>query len=112
MISQTTCPVFLMEIVHPRNRTTFVGLMAGFTVLGAIVYTPVILGLINYESNWAWKGYIMVFDNLREFLNRVSTNVTPLQGELIPPFIGFFLCFLLPETPRWLVYKGRADEVS
>lgn len=47
-------------------------------------------GTLYIPSNWAWK--------------------LPSLLQAAPSFVQLLLVFLLPESPRWLMSRGRGDE--
>lgn len=41
-----------------------------------------------------------------------STELMIVQGEILTPLLSLCLLHFVPESPRWLVHKGRETEVS
>ncbi len=57
--------------------------------------------LISYFSNY-WIAQIITVDAWRWMLGIIS----------IPSFIFFVLIFFIPDSPRWLVLKGKTEEAK
>ena len=47
-------------------------------------------GTLAIQSNWSWK--------------------LPSLLQAAPSFVQLLLVFLLPESPRWLMSRGRSEE--
>ncbi len=85
-------PMYIAEIApaHLRGRlvTAFqLNIVAGI--------------LLSYFSNY-WIARIIENDAWRWMLGVIS----------IPSILFFFLIFLIPDSPRWLVLKGRIEEAK
>ncbi|SPO00779.1 related to hexose transporter protein [Cephalotrichum gorgonifer] len=81
---------YITEIAHPAQRSTATALFLTFYALGSITAGWTTFGTfrINGEASW-----------------RIPSA---LQG--LPSIIQLLLVWFVPESPRWLVSKGRADE--
>jgi MFS family permease len=64
--------------------------MAGILDVGSIIAAWVTFGVRNMDSSWAWR--------------------IPSILQLAIPFLALPGSFFTPESPRWLVSKGRVDE--
>lgn len=88
-ISTIAAPLYISEIAPPKNRGVLTGLFQFNIVFGIIMAF-----LSNYliqgigEHAWRWM----------------------LGAEAFPALAYWALCFLIPESPRWLILKGRKDE--
>ncbi|KAI8177661.1 hypothetical protein K4K51_005259 [Colletotrichum sp. SAR 10_75] len=58
-------------------------------MMGGLIY----LGLYNKTSNWAWRAGLMV-----------------IKADIAGPAIALLILPFAPESIRWLVAEGRADE--
>jgi sugar porter (SP) family MFS transporter len=93
-----TSPMYIAEISPARIRGRMVSLNQLAIVSGMLVVYFVNLLIENYGSNvdvnwnleygWRWM----------------------FGSETVPALLLFVLMFLVPESPRWLVKKGRVDE--
>ena len=59
-------------------------------LLGAIAAAGVTLGTFAMTSNWGWR--------IPSFL------------QVVPGLLQVIFIWFIPESPRWLVSKGRGDE--
>ncbi|GAA6016598.1 hypothetical protein JCM11491_006009 [Sporobolomyces phaffii] len=84
--------LLLNEILHPRLRS----------IGGALFLTAYYVG----STTAAWVGYGLVDEKLGDWSWRLVTLLQCL-GPII--FLTGLL-FLTPESPRWLIARGRRDE--
>ena len=89
--STIAAPAFISEIAPPKNRGRLVALYQFNIVFGILVafLSNFLLSDIG-EHAWRWM----------------------LGVEAIPAFIYTLLMLGLPESPRWLMIKGRKEEAS
>jgi len=78
------------ELSHPKERAIIGSLFNSCYFIGAIVAAGITLGTFQMPSSWGWRipSLIQIFPSLLQ--------------------IGFI--FALPESPRWLISRGRGDE--
>ncbi|HET6524134.1 sugar porter family MFS transporter [Sphingopyxis sp.] len=91
--SSVLAPVYIAEIAPPRHRGFLVGLFQLMIVTGILVAylsNATIAGLIGGEAAWRWK----------------------LGVTAAPALLFFILLFAIPNSPRWLLAKGRREEAS
>ncbi|KAJ7489194.1 general substrate transporter [Mycena latifolia] len=89
----STVPIYNSEISPPASRG-FIGGLSGYMI-----------GIGGFLANWI--GYACGFMSNS---NNAQWRV-PLALQIPPGFILFIgLCFFLPDSPRWLITKGRDDE--
>jgi MFS family permease len=84
-------PVYLAEASTPAKRGLLTGLHGFFLVSG--YNTSAWVGLGCYFSkniSFQWRG--------------------PIAFTCIPPLILAVGCIFIPESPRWLLSKGRVEE--
>ncbi|KAJ6618170.1 general substrate transporter [Mycena sp. CBHHK59/15] len=88
-----TVPIYNSEISPPASRG-FIGGLSGYMI-----------GIGGFLANWIGYAcsYISDSDNAQW---RVPLSLQIPPGVIL--FIG--LCFFLPDSPRWLITKGRDDE--
>ncbi|CAG8257326.1 unnamed protein product [Penicillium nalgiovense] len=89
-ISQTAAPLLITESSHPRQRQTFTGLYNALWFIGSITSATIGFAGLTIVGNWSWK---------LPCLTQVFYPVLQLIG----------LCFV-PESPRWLVSRGRKED--
>lgn len=91
--SSVLAPVYIAEIAPPRHRGFLVGLFQLMIVTGILVAylsNATIAGLVDGGAAWRWK----------------------LGVTAAPALVFFVLLFAIPDSPRWLVAKGRRDEAG
>ncbi|MBB6253054.1 MFS transporter [Nitrospirillum iridis] len=91
--SSVLAPVYIAEIAPPRRRGALVGLFQLNIVLGILVAylsNYVVGGLDLGAVEWRWK----------------------LAVTVLPSAVFLGLLAFIPNSPRWLAAKGRADEAA
>jgi sugar porter (SP) family MFS transporter len=86
-ISTVAAPLYISEISPPRYRGRLAGLFQFNIVFGIVVAflsNAVIARLVTHDA-WRWM----------------------LGVAVVPSVIYAALCFLLPESPRWLIVRKR-----
>uniref|UniRef100_A0A8H8CJF8 Major facilitator superfamily (MFS) profile domain-containing protein n=1 Tax=Psilocybe cubensis TaxID=181762 RepID=A0A8H8CJF8_PSICU len=82
------------ELGHPKERAVLGSLFNAFYFAdlseGSITAAGVTLGTFQMPSNWGWR--------------------IPSLLQVVPSCLQIFFMFFMPESPRWLVSKGRGDE--
>ncbi|KAJ5448930.1 Major facilitator superfamily domain general substrate transporter [Penicillium cf. griseofulvum] len=89
-ISQTAAPLLITESTHPRQRQAFTGLYNALWFIGSITSATIGFAGLTVIGSWSWK---------LPCLTQVFYPILQLIG----------LCFV-PESPRWLVSRGRKEE--
>ncbi|KAJ5169607.1 Major facilitator superfamily domain general substrate transporter [Penicillium coprophilum] len=89
-VSQTAAPLLITESTHPRQRQAFTGLYNALWFIGSITSAAIGFAGLAILGSWSWK---------LPCLTQVFYPVLQLIG----------LCFV-PESPRWLVSRGRKEE--
>ena len=85
-----SAPVLITELAFPTHRAPITSLYNSSWYPGSIVAAWTTYGTYRITNNWAWR------------------IPSILQG--LPSVLQFFLIFLIPESPRWLIDKGREEE--
>ena len=75
-----------------KERPILTSLFNACFFVGAIVAAGITFGTQGIESDWSWR--------------------IPSLLQMGPSLLQVFLVFLLPESPRWLISKGREEEWS
>jgi MFS family permease len=87
----TVTPIYLAETSTPAKRGLLTGLHGFFLVSGYNISAWVGLGCFFSENlTFQWRG--------------------PIAFTCLPPLLLAVGCFFVPESPRWLISKGRIDE--
>lgn len=78
------------ELAYPKERARIGSLFNASWFIGAIVAAGVTLGTFEMPTNWGWR--------------------IPSVLQVIPSLLQITFIWFLPESPRWLVSKGRGEE--
>ncbi|KAJ3922542.1 general substrate transporter [Lentinula edodes] len=89
-ISTTAAPTWITELAPPQWRGRLGASYNSCFFIGSIPATGAMVGTVKMNSTWAWR--------------------LPLMLQVIPPVIIISFVWLLPESPRWLVQKGKFNE--
>ena len=83
-VSTVTAPLYISEIAPPAHRGRLAGMFQFNIVFGIVV---------AFASNWALSG---IGENSWRWMLGVAA---------VPSIIYMFMCFGLPESPRWLLTR-------
>lgn len=83
-------PLLITELAHPCERGKISALYNTQYYFGAFLGGWITFGTLNINSNWAWK--------------------LPSLLQSAPSFVQVLLVFLLPESPRWLMSRGKDEQ--
>ncbi|KAF9050548.1 general substrate transporter [Panaeolus papilionaceus] len=83
-------PLLITEIAFPTQRAQATSMYNSMWYLGSIIAAWATFGTFRIPSNWAWR------------------IPSALQG--LPSLLQIMLIWIVPESPRWLVSKGRDAE--
>lgn len=89
----TICPMYLSELAPPDKRGWLVGHHAIFLVFGYMLSS--------------WLGYATYFAT---DVNASFAWRFPLCVQCFAPLVLFITSVWIPESPRWLLQKGRPEE--
>ncbi|EJD52273.1 hexose transporter [Auricularia subglabra TFB-10046 SS5] len=88
--AQAASPLIISELSYPSHRPALTSIFNSLWFSGSIVAAWATFGSFRIPSTWSWRLPSL------------------LQG--LPSIIQVFLIWLIPESPRWLVNKGRDEE--
>ncbi|KAJ1558617.1 hypothetical protein HK096_008938 [Nowakowskiella sp. JEL0078] len=89
-VTVTSAPVWIAELSPVDMRGHLVGFYNTFWFIGATVAASVALSVSGAAGDLKWR--------------------LPLYFQCIPSVIIAIFIWFLPESPRWLISKGRDDE--
>lgn len=105
-IVSIVAPMYISEIAVPRYRGRLVSLYqlavtVGFLMAYAVNY--LLLG-VSHSASFAvpWAQLVFVTEVWRGMLGM----------ETLPALMFFVIIFLIPESPRWLVVRGKDDKAA
>ena len=80
------------ELAFPKERPLLTSLFNVSYFVGQIIAAGICFGTNNIASNWGWR--------------------LPSILQMCPSLIQMSFVFLIPESPRWLISKDRAEEAN
>ncbi|KAM0309439.1 hypothetical protein ACHAPQ_012576, partial [Fusarium lateritium] len=87
---QMGAPVLVTELSHPKERVQITTLYNTNIVLGYVIGAWATYGCFRIPNQWSWK--------------------LPTLVQVIPSTYQLCLIFFCPESPRWLIAKGKVDQ--
>lgn len=87
---QVAAPVLVTELAHPKQRVAITSLYNTSIFIGLVIGSWVTFGTYRIDSAWSWK--------------------LPCVLQLVIPTYQMFMIWFCPESPRWLVSKGKIEE--
>ncbi|CAI7626997.1 unnamed protein product [Penicillium pancosmium] len=88
--AQTAAPPLTTEIAHPRHRGTITAIFQSTWYCGAVLSAIITLATLYLSSSWSWR--------------------IPCLMQAFFPLLQLFGLIVVPESPRWLISKGRREE--
>ncbi|KIJ54573.1 hypothetical protein M422DRAFT_240639 [Sphaerobolus stellatus SS14] len=85
-----SAPMLITEIAYPTQRAALTSSFSALWQGGAVLAAWTTFGSFRIPNSWAWR--------------------IPSAVQAAAPFIQILFVFLGPESPRWLVSKGREEE--
>ncbi|KAK3675863.1 hypothetical protein LTR78_004055 [Recurvomyces mirabilis] len=83
-------PLLITEVAHPAERGILTALYNTQYYFGAFLGGWITFGTLYIPSNWAWR--------------------LPSLLQAAPSFFQLLLVILLPESPRWLMSRGKDEK--
>lgn len=99
-------PIYISEVSPARIRGTLVSLYQLAVTAGF---------LLAYMANWGIDSNInteIASESLWYRMFNTEAWRGMLGSETIPALLFFFIIFFIPESPRWLITKGRTSKAS
>ncbi|CAG7921947.1 unnamed protein product [Penicillium olsonii] len=92
VFANTFAPMLIGELAHPEERQVVTSLYQTSWYIGAIIAAWTTFGTFSIPNNWSWRIPSL------------------LQAALA--FCQIIGVYCLPESPRWLIAKGRTKEAT
>ncbi|KAH7131566.1 general substrate transporter [Dactylonectria estremocensis] len=87
---QMGAPVLVTELSHPKERVQITTFYNTSIVLGYVVGAWATYGCYRIPGQWSWR--------------------LPTLIQIVPSAYQLALIFFCPESPRWLIAKGKVDK--
>jgi sugar porter (SP) family MFS transporter len=85
----TAAPMLVSELSHPTHRAQLSTLLNTLYYFGATVAAWITLGTLTVPSDWSWRSVSLI--------------------QMFPSLISLSLTWFVPESPRWLISKGKHE---
>ncbi|KAL4875294.1 general substrate transporter [Aspergillus karnatakaensis] len=89
-LQQVAGPMLVMELAHPKSREAISSLYNTSIYIGLISGAWITFGTFRMDSAWSWK--------------------IPCLLQIALPTYQLLSIWFCPESPRWLVSRGRLEE--
>ncbi|KAL1734837.1 general substrate transporter [Schizophyllum commune] len=86
----SAAPLLITEVAFPTQRAQATSLYNSLWFLGSIIAAWTTFGTFHIPNSWSWR------------------IPSALQG--LPSVLQVFMIWFVPESPRWLMSKGRNDQ--
>ncbi|KAL3446325.1 general substrate transporter [Aspergillus insuetus] len=97
-----TAPTLLQEIAHPRYRATVAGLCSTPRTKELLLTEAAFLDIASIASAWVTFGTLYMNGNIAWRL--------PCYLQVIGPIFIIVATIGCPESPRWLIEKGKSEK--
>ncbi|KAG8214167.1 general substrate transporter [Butyriboletus roseoflavus] len=85
----SSAPLLITEVAYPSHRGQVTSMYNTLWYFGSIVAAWTTYGTITIQSSWAWR--------------------IPSALQALPSAIQVVMIWFVPESPRWLVSKGKEE---
>jgi len=91
-IAHGSAPLLIAELVHPQHRAIYSTIYNTLWYLGSLVGSWVAFGTNNIDGPWSWR--------------------VPCMLQAIPSLVQIVMIWTVPESPRWLISKGKLEQAK
>jgi len=89
-IAHGSSPLLVTELVHPQHRATFTTIYNTTWYIGSFIAAWLTFGTNHINNDWAWR--------------------VPSLVQALPSILQLSFVWFVPESPRWLIAKGRIEK--
>ncbi|KAF7915751.1 uncharacterized protein EAE98_009372 [Botrytis deweyae] len=89
-IAHGASPLLITELVHPQHRAIYTTIYNTTWYIGSFVAAWLTFGTNNIAGNWSWRA--------------------PSVVQAFPSILQMTFIWFVPESPRWLIAKGRNEQ--
>lgn len=86
----TAAPMLVSELSHPTHRAQLSTLLNTLYYFGAMLAAWITLGTLTIKSDWSWRAVSLI--------------------QMFPSLVSITLTWWVPESPRWLISRGRDEQ--
>lgn len=108
-VASVISPLYIAEISVPRYRGQLVSLYQLAITIGFLGAYLANYGLLNYSDSLLKSG---ATEGLYNKIFATEAWRGMLGMEAIPAIVFLSILFLIPESPRWLIIKGRENRAT
>ncbi|KAK3395284.1 hexose transporter protein [Podospora didyma] len=91
-IAHGSAPLLIAELVHPQHRAIYSTIYNTLWYLGSLVGSWVAFGTNKLDGQWSWR--------------------VPCLLQAIPSIVQIIFIWTVPESPRWLISKGKHQKAK
>ncbi|KAH7168188.1 general substrate transporter [Fusarium sp. MPI-SDFR-AT-0072] len=91
-IAKVAAPALIQEIAHPRLRPMLACCYYPFFYFGSLLSALLCFAGLHISGSWSWR--------------------LPSIFQIVGPILVLLTLARCPESPRWLVFKGRLTQAS
>lgn len=102
------CPLYISEVAAARNRGTLVSMYQLFITVGFVLAYLVNFKLLAASQDTARFAGSPMWHQI--FVSEVWRGM--LGMETVPCILFFVMTFVIPESPRWLIVRGRIPQAK
>jgi len=89
-LAQMSSPILLTEICHPQHRARLTAVYNCLWNLGSLFVAWIAWATINIPNSWSWRSITLM--------------------QIIPSVFQIAFIYWVPESPRWLIFKGKNEK--
>lgn len=89
-IAHGAAPLLITELCHPQHRAIFTTIYNTTWYMGSIIAAWLTFGTNRIPNHWSWR--------------------IPSIVQALPSILQITMVWLVPESPRWYISKGRPEE--
>ncbi|KAJ5198249.1 hexose transporter protein [Penicillium cinerascens] len=92
-IAQECSPLLVTELVHPQHRAVYSTIYNSLWYVGSLIGACVALGTNHIQTSaWGWR--------------------VPCLLQALPSICQLIFIWTVPESPRWLISKGKLEKAK
>ncbi|KUJ22335.1 MFS sugar transporter-like protein [Mollisia scopiformis] len=89
-IAHGSSPLLITELVHPQHRAIYTTIYNTTWYVGSLVAAWLTFGTNKIHGTWAWRA--------------------PSLVQMFPSALQMCFIWFVPESPRWLISKGKNEK--